>query len=192
MLEIVQFATSEETKNSGSLQEELVSMFYRIFPNGYMMLAVVISTLILLTVLTFLVYKPVKKSIKARKEFIQQNIDDSLRLKQEAQILEEEKNKNLIESRIAAAEIVFKSKIQAEKIVNEYTNLANKESSRILNEAQQSIKHQKEQFKRESKEEIIIVASKIASKFMQRKVDIKLERELFEELLESEIKLKEK
>ena len=57
---------------------------YDILPNLWIMIATIGSLFILLIILTYFFYNPVKKMVQRRKEFINKNINDSIEAKNNA------------------------------------------------------------------------------------------------------------
>ena len=92
----------------------------QLMPSLYIMIATLGSFVVLLLILTKLLYKPVKKMVKNRQDFIQKNIDDSINAKQNAINLEQEARDRLVDSKLMALEIINKSKLDAEVLKHQY------------------------------------------------------------------------
>lgn len=173
-------------ENNNSLQDQITELFAKLLPNLWIMLATLISLIILLIVLTFFVYKPTKKMIEKRKQFIQSNIDAAVQSREKALDLEKTKNQQLIESRLTANEIVHKARLESEKMLLAYTDNAKNESKKILDNAYQSIKLQQEKFQKESQKEIMDVAVKIAEKILEEKLTVKDEKKILAKFLKKD------
>ncbi|WGI36251.1 F0F1 ATP synthase subunit B [Mesomycoplasma lagogenitalium] len=162
---------------------DISNLFKGIFPNPWVMLATFIALIIVVLVLYGLVFKPIRKSISERRKFIQDNIDESIKNRESSIELENKRNLELWEARIAAAGIVNQAKIESEKIANEYIVNAKKEAKRIIEDGHKSVAQQQKKFEEESREEIISVATKLASKILEKHVSHYEEEELINKLL---------
>ena len=70
--------------NNSKISDEITKTFDNLTFNWpYFVLSLLTLTLVVLFV-TFLVYKPLKKMLKARQEFIQNNINESIKAKEKA------------------------------------------------------------------------------------------------------------
>ncbi|MGZ9414169.1 F0F1 ATP synthase subunit B [Mycoplasma sp. 1012] len=163
--------------------EDISNLFKNIFPNPWVILATVIAFLIVFFSLFFFVHKPIKKVIEERRQFIQDNIDESVKNKEKSIVLEEKRNTELWEARIAAAGIINQAKIESEKIANQYITNAKREAKRIIEDGHKNISQQQKKFEEESREEIITVATKLASKILEKHVSHYEEKELIDKLL---------
>lgn len=178
-VESVESSTNKEKNASESVAE----LFKNVFPNVWVMLATTLALILMIIFLTIFVYKPLKKVIQERRDFIQENIDNSIKSKEKALELENQRNQELWEARIAASQIISQAKIESEKIVFEYTSNAKKEAKRILEDAHITISQLQKKFESESKEEIISVATKLASKILEKHVSSYENHDLIEKLL---------
>ncbi|WP_426461587.1 F0F1 ATP synthase subunit B [Mycoplasma hafezii] len=160
--------------------------FAQIFPSWPIMIATIIAFIILFVVLWKLLYNPVKKMIKERQEFIQQNIDDSIKQKEESVEKLEEANLNLINARKQADIIITKAKIRAEKVSNLYTQKAKAQSKRLLEETQIDIDLQKQEFEANSKKYVVQVATELADKILKREISAETQNEIIDRFLNSD------
>ncbi|MBN3534532.1 F0F1 ATP synthase subunit B [Mycoplasma procyoni] len=175
-------ATTEKV-DSGVSTESISELFKNILPNPWMMLATLIALTVVVVSLFLLIYKPLKRVIGERRQFIQDNIDESVKNKESSIELEKRRNTELWEARIAAAGIVNQAKIESEKIANQYISHAKKEAKRIIEDGHQSVAQERKRFEQESKEEIISVATKLASKILEKHVSHYEDREMIDKLL---------
>ncbi|CAC13443.1 ATP SYNTHASE B CHAIN [Mycoplasmopsis pulmonis] len=162
--------------------EELTEKFYRLFPSIPLMLATLAALVISIFFLTYFFYKPIRKNIKKRKQYIQDNIDAANKLKQQSLENLEESNKKLNEAREQASEIINSSKRDAELIVINYKMSAQKKSEEILKKAQLEIKRKEEEFLRTSREEIIDAATIIAKKILIKEIDSNYEKKIIDDI----------
>lgn len=168
------------------IQRDVNDIVQRLFPNPFVVISSLISFLIIFIILFYLVQKPVKKMVKERKNFIQENIDESIQTKNKALELEKQRTNELEKSYITAAEIVLKAKIEAEKIVISYTDNAKNEAQKIMENARASIQIEKNNLKKEYKKQVIEISSLISSKVLEKEITIKDEDKLIKEFLKNE------
>lgn len=162
---------------------DLAETFQKLFPNLPLMIATIIAFIIVIFFLTFFFYKPVRRMVKNRQDFIQKNIDDSIENKQKSLNSFNEAQDSLVQAKIKASEIVSKAKFEAEKVVIEYTNRANNEAERIMKNAEQEIKNDKKRFEEDSHQAIIDVAFELANKLVEKEISPDKEKKLIEEYL---------
>ncbi|XKK67883.1 ATP synthase F0 subunit B [Mesomycoplasma hyopneumoniae] len=77
-----------------NLNQSLGDLFKGIIPNVYVLGATIVSFLVLFLFITYFVYRPLKKYIKKRKDFLQNHIDLTIKSNVEAEKLEKKANKN--------------------------------------------------------------------------------------------------
>ena len=91
----------------------------RVFGLDYQFLAdagiMAIAMLVLFTLLSYLLFNPVRDFLKKRQEFIESNINDALKDKEEAQKLKSEYNNKLVNVEKEADEILSASRKKALK-----------------------------------------------------------------------------
>ncbi|WP_051789184.1 F0F1 ATP synthase subunit B [Mycoplasma buteonis] len=176
------------TKLTNLLEDrpQVSDKFEQLFPSWPIMLATIIAFTIVFLVLYKLVYKKVKSKVKERQNFIQQNIDDSVKQKQESSEKLEEANLNLINARKQADIIVTKAQIRAEKVSNLYTQKAKAQSKRLLDETQVDIENQKREFEENSKKYVVSVATALADKILQKEISAETQNDIIDRFLNSD------
>ncbi|QJB71381.1 F0F1 ATP synthase subunit B [Mycoplasma sp. 1654_15] len=185
---ILQNVTNFASKSE--LSQDIDKLFKGLFPNPWIMLATVLSFAILFLILSKFLYKPLKKNIEKRRKFLQDNIDATIENKEKSLQLVEEKNKELLEAKLARQEIIAKAKIQAANIATTYTNNAKAESKRIVEEGKFYVLQLKQKAEQETKKEIISTATVLASKILEKNITYQDEQELIDELFK-DIELQE-
>ena len=108
----------------------------RISFNVWEFLAVFLAFIVLLLVVFYFGYKPIKKAIQARKDYVEGNIKTAEEREEKSRGLVEEANQNLAKSKKEAFEIVEKAKVDAnkekEQIRKEIVDVALTASSELL------------------------------------------------------------
>ncbi len=169
----------------GNASTDLKKLFDGLFPTWTTMLATVLALIILLSVLTFLVYKPVKKAFQSRKNYIQNNIDESERMNLEASSDREQANEELMQAQIEANEIVSNAKVKAEAVKALEVAAAKERVRTLVSDARKDIAHQQEKFEQDSKEAIINVALEAAEKVVEKEVDNKTNRKIISDFVKA-------
>ena len=141
-----------------------------LMPSIYIMIATLGAFLVLFLVLTKLLYKPVRKMVKNRQDFIQKNIDDSISAKEMALSLEQQARDNLFNSKLMAQEIIHKSKLEAEVLKYQYIDQGKAEAERLVTEANVEISTKKQVLEREVHNEIVNIAIEISEKMVAKNI----------------------
>lgn len=163
------------------IEEELNGLF----PSVPMLVATLVALAIIILILFFLLYKPIKKSIKARQDYIQSNIDQAKATNDLSKNKLKEANDKLILAHEEANNLVKNAKIRAEKVIISYTAKAKMESKRIIEEAELDIKQQKDSLMEDSKNQIAKAATELSRQILKKEVSKKTESEIIDKFLES-------
>lgn len=110
-------------------------------PNLYVTLAQIGAFIVMVLIVIFFGYKPIKKKLDARREYVKKNLDDSDKHLKEAKKKEKE-----------AEDIVTASRIQANSIVEKARKQAIEEKNQMLDEAEKAIALKKLQDEKELKD----------------------------------------
>ncbi|MBU4692209.1 F0F1 ATP synthase subunit B [Mycoplasma zalophi] len=144
----------------------------------------IVSLLITVLVLTFLVYKPVKKMLNNRQNYIQQNIDDSVKAKEKALELQVKANEALVETYKKADQMIHDAKTDGEKIIDSATKTANKKAHGMIEQTNNSISKSWKEFEQQQKKIIVDNAVEIAKKIIGREIKDPENKKMIEQLLE--------
>ncbi|AZG68690.1 F0F1 ATP synthase subunit B family protein [Mycoplasma struthionis] len=144
-------------------------------------------TLVLLTlIITFLVYKPIKKMLKNRQKFIQDNIDESIKVKEEALKAREENDKKILDAASQAATIINKARVESERIIQSGADAAKKKADMILETATVLTNKKAAEFEKNQKKIIMENAIDIAKKIIGREIKDKDNLKLIKQVLEEQ------
>ena len=106
-----------------------------------MTLAQIGAFIVMVLIVIFFGYKPIKKKLDARREYVKKNLDDSDKHLKEAKKKEKE-----------AEDIITASRIQANSIVEKARKQAIEEKNQMLDEAEKAIALKKLQDEKELKD----------------------------------------
>lgn len=158
----------------------------KLFPNGLWDLIIQLAAFVILLILVFLLgYKPLKKMLDKRKEYVQNQLDEA-----------EKAKKTISNASLLAQQEIDKGKQEASAIIQEAKTQASVEAASIINEAKEQasakrraadeeIKLAQEASKQEIRQEIIDVALQASSQILARNVDDKDNQRMVDELLSS-------
>ncbi len=174
MLEFTIFADSP-------ISEE--SFLEKLFPNPWDALATFLAFIVLLVVAFYFAYKPVKKLIQKRGDYVENKIKSAEERETLAVEKEKEAEKNISASRKEAIKIVEEAKATAnqerEKIREQAKLDADKEVERAKAQIEQEIEASKDQIHRE----IVDVALDASEKVLAREVNKKDNEKLIDDFI---------
>ena len=146
-------------------------------------LFVIVNVLLLITLLSYLLYLPVKKFMADRSNKIETNIRESATNRENAEALKADYEAKLKNINKEADEILAEARKKAIVREDEIIREAKAEAERIMHRAHLEIEREKEQAKDDMRKEIIEVATLMASKFVANSMDVKTKDALIEETL---------
>lgn len=171
--------------NNSKISDEITKTFDNLTFNWpYFVLSLLTLTLVVLFV-TFLVYKPLKKMLKARQEFIQNNINESIKAKEKALEAQESIDLKINDANIKVSNLILEAKSESEKIINDGMQKAQKQSEILLQQANILVEKKYKDFELEQKKIIIENAVELARKILKRELKDKDNKKLISELMEN-------
>ncbi len=173
------FITYEDTGSPFSTEDFLS----KLFPNPWDALAVFLAFVILLVVVFYVAYKPVKKLIHDRKQYVESNLRDSEASKAQSQKLLRDAEEDVLESKKEALKIVEDAKTTANIEKEKILESAKIERKQIIDEAKVEIDREIENSKDEIHEEIVSVAMDASKKLLSREVNSKDNAKLVDDFI---------
>ena len=171
--------------NNSKISDEITKTFDNLTFNWpYFVLSLLTLTLVVLFV-TFLVYKPLKKMLKARQEYIQNNINESIKAKEKALEAQESIDLKINDANIKVSNLILEAKSESEKIINDGMQKAQKQSELLLQQANILVEKKYKDFELEQKKIIIENAVELARKILKRELKDKDNKKLINELMEN-------
>lgn len=144
----------------------------RLFPvNVVDILVQLTATLIAVFLLAKFLWKPAKRYIAKRKEYVESNIAEAKKQNEEASKLLEEAKERIDSSISEAAKIVDDAKKEAEIKSAEVIAKANQTAKDKINQAELEIAHAKEEAAEDVRKQIIDVAILAAGAVSEKNVD---------------------
>ncbi len=175
---------SETTVNNSSPaipgSDEIIS---QILPNVWVLVAHAIATIILLSLIVWLVWKPTKKYLEKRKNQILKDINEAKEKNDIADKNFEISKKELLESKQAASAIIQNATIEGENIKNKMEQVALKRVSYLESEADHNIKKQEEIASLKMNQKASLLAIDIAETFLNKKIDSDENKKMIDSIL---------
>ena len=142
----------------------------KLFPNPWDALAVFLAFIILLLAVFYFAYKPVKKLLKQRGDYVEGKIKNAEEREKESEKLLIKANEEVKASRKEAMEIVEKAKEDANKERQAILDKAKEEKAAEIKRTKEEIAQEIEASKDEIHREIVSVAIDASSKVLEREV----------------------
>ena len=142
-----------------------------------------LSMLLLFTVLSYLLFNPVRDMLEKRKQRIVDDREAAKREKEEAIAYKEEYDKKLKEVDKEVQEILGEARKKAMKNETKIIAEAKAEAARIIERANAEIELEKKHALDDMKQEMIAIATMMAQKVVAASIDTKVQEGLIEETL---------
>ncbi len=159
--------TSCNVQDFLNLKEEIVE---KLFPNVWAFLVQFLAFIIMIVIVIFFAYKPVKAYINKRRELLDNEVKAAKDDKDSAKELKLQAQKEIAQSHKKANEIIELAKKEGEVRKEEIIEAANKEAKDKLEEATFAIEKEKNEAKKEVKNDLANVAIALSSKILEREV----------------------
>lgn len=160
---------SEETSSSSPFSPD--DFLSKLIPNFWSFLVQLLALIVLIIAAIFLAYRPVKKLLKKRSDYVEGNIKESENKNKMADSNIEQSKQTIIQSKEEAQSIVKKAQFDAlenQKIIlDESRTKADEE----IAQARVQIAHEQKKAKEEIRKEIIDVAIEASTKILEREVN---------------------
>ena len=156
----------------------------KLFPNPWDALAVFLAFVVLLIAVFYFAYKPVKKLLKERGDYVEGKIKSAEEREQKSQQLLSDANEEVKAKRIEAMGIVEKAKEDAQKERAAILEKAKEEKAEEIKRTKEEIAQEIEASKDEIHREIVSVAIDASSKVLEREVNKKDNEKLIDSFID--------
>ena len=161
------------------------SFMDKLFPNPWDALATFLAFVILLVVVFYFAYKPVKKLLKQRSDYVEDKIKTAEEREKESEKLLAKANEEIKASRVEALAIVEKAKDEANKERQVILDKAKQEKAEEIKRTKEEIAQEIEASKDEIHREIVSVALDASSKVLEREVNKEDNEKLVDSFIDS-------
>jgi len=156
----------------------------KLFPNPWDALAVFLAFIVLLIIVFYFAYKPVKKLIQKRADYVDGKLRNAEKSEKEASEKVEEAHLELKKSHQEALAIVEQAKLDADKERQRIQQLAKEQADQEVARAKQEIEQEIEKSKDEIHSQIVDVAFDASKKVLSREVNQKDNEKLINEFID--------
>jgi len=156
----------------------------KLIPSWLSFVVQIFALIILLVVVFVLAYKPVKKYLKKRSDYIEENIRESERNRAIAAQNEVQSSEALLASKIKANEIIEEANASALKSSENIIAEAKEEANKIKQDAQVDIEKSKQEALESIHDEMVNVALSASSEILKREVNEDDNKRLAKEFIE--------
>ena len=132
----------------------------------------IITFLVLFFLLKKFAWAPLLQVLESREEEIRSSLEDAKKAKDELINLNDESERILAEARSKAQQIRLEAKSSAEKIKTDIRSKAEEESQRILGDAQNQIKVEKDKAISEIRQEVVTLSILVAEKVIGKNLSL--------------------
>ncbi len=169
----------EDAASSAPFQPE--DFLSKIFGNFWSLLINLLALVVLFLVLFFVAYKPLKKYVTKRKDYIEGNINAAETAKAFYEKKANESDEIISAAEKQAQEIVKKAEDNAQKEANNIVSEAKKEAQLTQEKALQNIEAEKQKARAEIREEIVNVALDASKEILGREINEKDNKKLVDD-----------
>ena len=174
---VASFALSGCDVQLGDIKEKL-------FPDIWDFVAVFLAFIVLLIAVFFFAYKPVKKLLKQRGDYVEGKIKTAEEREEKSQQLLNEANEEVKAKKVEAMGIVEKAKEDAQKERAAILEKAKQEKEEEIKRTKEEIAQEIEASKDEIHREIVSVAIDASSKVLEREVNKKDNEKLIDSFID--------
>jgi F-type H+-transporting ATPase subunit b len=146
--------------------------------------AFMINFLLLLTLLTFVLYKPITKTLDERAAKIKESLEKAEQIKQESVRAEESVRAQIEAGRKEGQAIIAQATQNGERVKEEAKAEARKEAEAVILKAQAQIESDREEAFNKLRREFADLAVLAAEKVIEQSLDKKAHERLIEKVLE--------
>ena len=143
-----------------------------------------LNTAMLLAALYYLLYKPVRKFLKARADKVAGQLDDAAESQKQAAILLDERKKKLDSAASEIAGLIKTGEAQGKARADAVITLAQNDARQIAEKAKVQVRIMEQNAQQELYEDAAKLSVQIASMVLEREVTIEDHKRLLEEFLE--------
>ena len=163
--------------------ETISTIGEKLVPNWVSFVVQFLSFLILLLVVFFLAYKPVKKILKKRADYVENEIKQAKENNDQAQASVQEAKQLVATSKEKASEIIKNAEAQGQQRFDAIILEAKQEVVEMKKAAQQDIERAKEDAIQDIRSEMVNVALSASKEILKREVDSKDNVKLAEDFI---------
>ena len=155
----------------------------KLIPNLGSFLTQLSALIVLILVVIIFGYKPIKKMVNKRQEYVANEIKEAEQKNQEASNNLTQSNETVLANRRIASEIIDNAKIEAENQKQEIIRSAEVEVAEMKKRAERDIKQSEEDAKEAIRQKMVEIALDASSELLKRNVNDKDNEKLVDEFI---------
>ncbi len=144
----------------------------------------ILATLVLFFMLRKFLFKPVHENLDKRRAYIEGNISDSEKAKEESALLKASYEEKLLEARTEASEIVANARKSGEDLKAKALMESKEEAKRVYDKNMEELSREKQNLMKNMNDEIVDIALLAAEKVLDEKVDKKANEKMVASFIE--------
>ena len=130
-----------------------------------------VATIILILVVKYFFWNKVTDFIEKRKEIVEKELTDARKAKEEAEVAKLETEEELKNIRSKANEMIENARLQGNKEASEIVNDAKERAKVIIEDSKKEANLEMENARKNIHNEIVAVATEMASRIIEEKID---------------------
>ena len=163
-----------------NLAEEIIQ---KLVPNLGSFLTQFLALVVLILGVIILGYKPIKKMLDKRSDYIEQNITNAETKSKEAEVNFKQSEEAIIASRKQANELLIQAKSSAIEEKERILEEARQQSLQMKKDAEKDIERSREEAKESIRQEMVQVALEASKELLKREVNSKDNERLVEDFI---------
>ena len=169
--------------NMSNIGEVIKTIQQKLIPNLLSFVVQFLSFLVLILVVFILAYKPVKKILKKRADYIENEIKEARESNLAAEKNVAEAKEMVASSKVQASEIIARAEKQGQERYDMMLVSANNEIVEMKKEAEKDIERAKEEAIQDIRNEMVNVALSASEEILKREVDSQDNKRLAEDFI---------
>lgn len=170
--------------DTNMIQDRIEGTVNNMLPNLYVTLMQLLLFAITVAFFVFFAYKPVKKKLEQRANYIKNNIDESKKKNDEASKNLEQANEIVFQSQKKAGEIIQEAQITAENKAQTLEKELNKAIEDQRQQAHKDIEAERTKMIKEAKNEVIDAAINTSKAILKREITKEDNEQLINEFID--------
>ena len=173
-------ASCDVEKASGNITETINDAI----PNLYITLAQLGAFIVMVVLVIVFGYKPIKKELDARREYVQKNLEDSDEHLKKAKKAQEEAENNITDSRVKANAIVEAARRQAMEETKQMMDKAQESIDLRKKQGEAELEERKKNLERDTHDQIVKTALDASKEILGRELTQEDNDEMIAKFLE--------
>ena len=169
--------------NMSNIGEVIKTIQEKLIPNLLSFVVQFLSFLVLIIAVFILAYKPVKKILKKRADYIENEIKEAKQSNLEAEKNLTEAKEMVASSKVQASEIIARAEKQGQERYDMMLVSANNEIVEMKKDAEKDIERAKEEAIQDIRNEMVNVALSASEEILKREVDSQDNNRLAEDFI---------